>query len=79
LIVTARALSIDDLVVGFVLGTQQVTLASAVIVIGVVSVGMSLTGLEQGRRFGHSVERHSHELGGSTLILVGAAIAAGFL
>jgi putative Mn2+ efflux pump MntP len=44
---------------------------------GVVSVAMSLAGLELGHRLGARVEAFSEELSGSVLILVGVAIAAG--
>lgn len=72
---TGAALSIDNLVVGFALGTYKVSIALAVIVIAVVSVGMSLVGLEIGARLGASVEKWSSEIGGLVLILVGIAIA----
>ncbi len=46
---------------------------------GVVSVGMSLAGLELGHRLGRRVEEWSEEIGGAVLILVGIAIAVGIL
>jgi putative Mn2+ efflux pump MntP len=79
LIPTGAALSIDNLVVGFALGAYKVPLAEAAIVIAVVSVGMSLLGLEVGRRLGPSVEHWSAELGGAVLVLVGTLIATGVL
>jgi putative Mn2+ efflux pump MntP len=79
LIVTGAALSIDNLVVGFALGAYKVPLVEAALVIAVVSVGMSLIGLEVGRRLGRSVERWSAELGGAVLVLVGTLIATGVL
>jgi manganese efflux pump family protein len=75
LLVTGAALSIDNLVVGFALGTHKVSLALAAVVIAVVSVAMSLVGLELGRRLGRVVEEWSDEISGGVLILVGAAIA----
>jgi putative Mn2+ efflux pump MntP len=77
LIATGGALSLDNLVVGFALGTQHTSLLVTVVVIGAVSVGMSLAGLELGDRMGSSVERRSQELGGMVLIAVGIVIAAG--
>jgi manganese efflux pump family protein len=77
LIATGAALSIDNLVVGFALGTQTVPIAVTAAVIAVVSVAMSLVGLELGDRLGGVVEKWSQEIGGAVLILVGAAIAAG--
>ena len=79
LILTGAALSIDNLVVGFALGTYKVPLVEAAVVIAVVSVGMSLIGLEVGRRLGRSVEKWSAELGGAVLVLVGTLIATGVL
>jgi len=79
LIVTALALSLDNLVVGFALGVYPVPLAEAAIVIGVVSVALSLLGLELGNRLGSRVEKWSEELGGGVLVLVGLALAFGLL
>lgn len=79
LILTGAALSIDNLVVGFALGAYKVPLVVAAIVIAVVSVGMSLIGLEVGRRLGHSVEQWSAEVGAAVLVLVGILIATGAL
>ena len=50
--VTGIALSIDNLAVGFALGTYHVGLVVAEVTIGVVSVTMSLLGLELGGRLG---------------------------
>jgi len=79
LVLTGAALSIDNLVIGFALGAYDVPVALAALTIAVVSVAMSLLGLEIGRRLGSSVERWSAEIGGGVLILVGVAIAAGLL
>jgi putative Mn2+ efflux pump MntP len=79
LIITALALSIDNLAVGFALGGLQVPILLAAATIGAISVAMSLAGLELGHRLGRRVEEWSEEIGGAVLILVGIAIAAGFL
>lgn len=79
LIFTGAALGIDNLVVGFALGTQKVSIVLTAVVIAVVSVAMSLVGLELGDRLGGAVEKWSQEIGGIVLIFVGAAIAAGLL
>jgi putative Mn2+ efflux pump MntP len=76
LVVTSAALSIDNLVVGFALGTRAVPVVPSAVVIAVVSVGMSLVGLELGDRLGDMTERWSEEIAGSVLIVVGIAIAA---
>ncbi len=51
----------------------------AAITFGVVSILMSLLGLELGHRLGKRAEEWSEEIGGSVLILVGIAIAVGVL
>ena len=52
LLITGLALSIDNLAVGFALGSYRVSLVMAVVVIGAVSVTLSLLGLELGDRLG---------------------------
>lgn len=79
LLVTALALSLDNLVVGFALGVYPVPLVEAALVIGAVSVGLSLAGLELGSRVGARVEEWSEEISGAVLILVGLALAFGLL
>jgi manganese efflux pump family protein len=79
LLVTALALSIDNLAVGFALAAFHIAIALAAVTMGVISVAMSLIGLELGSRLGTRVEAWSEELGGGVLILVGIAIAVGFL
>jgi manganese efflux pump family protein len=79
LLVTALALSIDNLAVGFALAIYHVNIVLAAVMMGVVSVGMSLVGLELGHRLGKRVEAWSEELGGGVLIVVGLAIALGVL
>ncbi len=79
LVLTGAALSIDNLVVGFALGAYRVPVVLSALVIGVVSVGMSLVGLELGSRMGAAVETWSELIGGAILIAVGVAIASGLL
>ena len=79
LLVTALALSIDNLAVGFALAVYQVDIVLAGLTFGVVSVVMSLVGLELGHTLGKRAEAWSEEIGGAVLILVGVAIAAGVL
>ncbi len=79
LAITALALSIDNLVVGFALGVERIPIILAATVMAVVSVTMSLIGLELGHRLGARLEAWSEELGGAVLMLVGAALALGFL
>jgi manganese efflux pump family protein len=79
LLVTALALSIDNLAVGFALAVYQINIVLAAATMGVISVALSLIGLELGSRLGTRVEAWSEELGGAVLILVGLAIAIGLL
>jgi putative Mn2+ efflux pump MntP len=79
LLITALALSIDNLAVGFALAIYHVNIALAAVMMGAVSVGMSLVGLELGHRLGARVEGWSEEIGGGVLIVVGVAIALGVL
>jgi manganese efflux pump family protein len=79
LLVTGAALSIDNLAVGFALGTFHVNLAVAAVVIAVVSVALSLIGLELGNRLGPKTGERGELLGGLVLIGVGIAVASGVL
>jgi manganese efflux pump family protein len=79
LLVTGVALSIDNLAVGFALGTFHVNLALAAAVIGTVSIGMSLLGLELGSRLGARAGDRGELLSGLVLIGVGVAVATGVL
>lgn len=75
----AAALSIDNLIVGFALGADHAPLVLGVTLIAVVSVGLSLIGLELGARLGRRIEHLSELLGAVVLTAVGVAIAAGLL
>ena len=75
LLVTGIALSIDNLAVGFALGTYHVNLAVAALVIGAVSVALSLIGLELGAKIGTRTGQRGELLGGLILIAVGIAVA----
>lgn len=79
LLVTALALSIDNLAVGFAIAIYNVPIVEAAVVMAIVSVAMSLVGLELGHRLGERVEEWSEEIGGAVLILVGVALGAGLL
>ena len=79
LLLSGLALSLDNLVVGFALGSLHVGFVVAAAVIAVFSVGMSLVGLEIGNRVSASVETRSEVVGGLVLVGVGVAVAAGLL
>jgi len=78
LAIAGAALSIDNLVVGFALGTT-VNLVVAAIVIGSVCVAMSLIGLELGGHIGDWLGPGAELLGGAVLIAVGIAVGTGVL
>jgi putative Mn2+ efflux pump MntP len=77
LLASGLALSIDNLVVGFALGAYHVTLATAALVIALVSVALSLAGLELGAKLGTRFGEHSEMAGGIVLAAVGILMAAG--
>jgi putative Mn2+ efflux pump MntP len=79
LLITAFALSIDNLVVGFALGVYPVPAILAGAVVAVTSVALSLVGLELGSRLGKGVEKWADEIGGAVLAIVGVALAFGVL
>jgi manganese efflux pump family protein len=79
LLVTGLALSIDNLAVGFALGTFHVNLIIAAVLIGAVSIAMSLLGLELGNRLSTKTGDRGELLGGLALIAVGVAVATGVL
>jgi putative Mn2+ efflux pump MntP len=79
MLITGLALSIDNLAVGFALGAYRVNVAVAAIVIGVVSVALSLLGLELGSRIGTRAGDRGELIGGIVLIGVGIAIATGVI
>jgi manganese efflux pump family protein len=79
LLASGLVLSMDNLVVGFALGTYGVSVAAGAILIGSISVAMSLAGLELGGFLGRWAGERSEQMSGVILILVGAAIAGGAL
>ncbi len=70
------ALSLDNLVVGFALGTYHTSIAAGRLVIGAVSVALSLLGLELGAGIGRWAGDRGEQLAGVVLISVGIAIAS---
>lgn len=79
LVVAGIALSADNLTVGFALGTYHVNVALAAVVIGAVSVALSLLGLELGNRLGAVTGKYGGFLGGAILVATGIAILIGTL
>ena len=72
--VTGFALSIDNLAIGFVLGTYHVNVVIAIAVIAVVSVGMSLVGLEH--RLGRQRGEPETAVAGPALLKAGQTSGA---
>jgi putative Mn2+ efflux pump MntP len=79
LLISGAALSVDNLIVGFALGTYRVSLPVAAAIIAAVSVTASLIGLELGHRIGRRIEYDAGLLGGGVLAAVGVAIAVGLI
>jgi manganese efflux pump family protein len=79
LILSGLALSLDNLVVGFALGTYHVSVVAGSVIIGLVSVTLALIGLELGARIGRLTGERGEQVAGVVLISVGIAIAAGAL
>jgi putative Mn2+ efflux pump MntP len=77
LIIVGAALSVDNLIVGLALGASSTSIVEAVITIAVVSVAMTLLGLELGSRLGSRVGEWSGEIGAGVLVAVGIAIICG--
>jgi manganese efflux pump family protein len=77
MLVSGLALSVDNLAVGFVLGTYHVNLAVAVVVVGGISVALSLAGLELGARVGAAAGQRGELIGAAVLIVVGGVMASG--
>ena len=79
LLVGGLVLSGDNLAAGFALGAYHTGIVLAATVFGVVSVAMSLVGLELGARIGAAAGERSELVACALLIVVGAVIAAGAL
>jgi manganese efflux pump family protein len=79
LLILGVALSIDNLVIGFALGTTHVNLVVAAVTIAVVNIVLSLLGLELGSRIGERLGGRGELVGGVVLIGVGVTIATGVL
>ena len=79
LLLSGLVLSGDNLAAGFALGAYHAGIVLAAVVFGVVSVAMSLAGLELGARIGAAAGERSELIACLLLIVVGAVIAAGVL
>jgi manganese efflux pump family protein len=79
LILSGFALSLDNLVIGFSLGAYHTPVLIGALVIGAVSVAMSMVGLEIGARAGRVTGERSEQVAGVLLMSVGVAVGAGAL
>jgi manganese efflux pump family protein len=79
LLLTGLALSVDNLAVGFALGSNHTSIVVGAVTIGAVSVALALIGLELGVRLGARVGERAGQLAGLLLIAVGIAVGAGIL
>ncbi len=79
LLLLGAALSLDNLIVGFALGVYHIPIVLAAVTMAVVSVGLSLIGLELGSRLGSRVGEYSEMAGGGVLVLVGIALGVGLI
>jgi putative Mn2+ efflux pump MntP len=77
--VSAFALSLDNLIAGFALGSYQMNLVTGALVFGIVSIAMSLAGLELGAKLGDWAGDGGELIGGVVLVGVGVAIGTGVL
>src|SRR3984893_8911067 len=76
-VASGLALSADNLAAGFALGAYHTGLAVAATVFGVVSVVMSLAGLELGAMLGAGASDVCELVASVMLIAIGSAVAAG--
>src|SRR5258708_7049557 len=75
LLLSGLALSLDNLVVGFALGTYRVNTVTGATVFGVVSVVLALAGLELGAKIGQRAGSRGEQIGGAIPISGGVCIA----
>ncbi|MFD1674249.1 manganese efflux pump MntP family protein [Alicyclobacillus fodiniaquatilis] len=71
----AIALSLDNLTVGFGAGMFHAPLGLAALVFGLVSLGMTILGLELGRAMGKSLTISADKLTGVVLLIVAGVMA----
>jgi manganese efflux pump family protein len=79
LIVLGATLSIDNLAIGFALGSYHVNILVAALVIAGFSVTLTLVGLEVGSQLGERLGKRAELVGGLMLIGIGTAVGTGLL
>ncbi|KRW93028.1 hypothetical protein SD51_00895 [Alicyclobacillus tengchongensis] len=71
----AIALSLDNLTVGFGIGMFNAPLGIAAVIFGVISLCLTLLGLEVGRHLGRRVSLSPDKLSGAVLLIVAGVMA----
>jgi putative Mn2+ efflux pump MntP len=79
LILLSVAVSIDAFAVGLSLAMLSVPIAYPVVVIGVVTAGLSVVGLHLGNRLGKAFGKRMEIIGGVILIAIGIRIVVSHL
>ena len=79
LIVLGATLSIDNLAIGFALGSYHVNVVLAAVVIATFSVALTLLGMEVGARLGERLGQRAELVGGVMLVAIGVAVGTGLL
>ena len=74
LLLLSVATSIDALAVGITLSFLQVSIAKAVVIIGLVTFALSYLGVYIGKKVGHFFENKIQAIGGLVLIVLGLKI-----
>jgi len=74
LLVLSIATSIDALAIGITISLLRVSIATAVIIIGLITFVLSYLGVFIGKKFGHFFESKIEALGGLVLICLGIKI-----
>jgi putative Mn2+ efflux pump MntP len=74
LLIAGLSLSIDNLIIGFSLGTRHQPLLLAALIIGITSIAMSLLGLQIGNKLSNKIEKYSEFVSGLILMMLGLAI-----
>ncbi len=73
LVITALSVSLDELAVGFVLGSMKLPIASAALYIGLQAFAFTFVGLSIGVKVGEKLEERAELASGIILTLLGIA------
>jgi putative Mn2+ efflux pump MntP len=79
LILIGFANSIDNLIIGFAISFSHYALFQVALIAVIISVCLSLIGLEVGHKLGAIVEKWSAKISGLILILIGLVLGFGFI